>query len=237
MELSAAPSYALATARTPTQQVSAGPAARAEGQQSATDKPADDKKATQPGATSSTGEPLSKDQEKQVRDLKKRDAEVKAHEQAHAAVGGAYASAPQYTYTKGPDGKKYAVGGEVQIDTSPERTPEATMRKMDVVIAAALAPAEPSSQDRAVARQAQQQRQEAQAAMQQQQADERQERNAGADKNGDGDDNADGSALSSGLMAQLIGQASGAETGTQQAATSAYSQAANLVAEAFAAAA
>jgi hypothetical protein len=52
-------------------------------------------------------------------------------------VGGAYASAPTYTFQQGPDGKRYAVGGEVQIDTSTERTPEATIRKMRVVISAA----------------------------------------------------------------------------------------------------
>ena len=126
--------------------------------------------ASQTSATTAAGEPLSKEQQAQVRDLKKRDAEVKAHEQAHATVGGAYASAPKYTYTRGPDGKKYAIGGEVEIDTSPERTPEATIRKMDVVIRAALAPAEPSSQDRAVARQAQQQRLEAQRELTQQES-------------------------------------------------------------------
>jgi len=98
---------------------------------------------------------LTEAEERQVRDLKKRDQEVRAHEQAHATVGGPYAGAPKYTFTTGPDGKRYAIGGEVQIDTSPERTPEATVRKMDIVIRAALAPAEPSSQDFAVARLAQ----------------------------------------------------------------------------------
>ncbi|MEM1289566.1 MAG: putative metalloprotease CJM1_0395 family protein [Pseudomonadota bacterium] len=105
---------------------------------------------------------LTEAQERQVEKLKKRDAEVRAHEQAHAQVGGSYAGAPTYQYTKGPDGKKYATSGEVQIDSSPERTPEATIRKMEVVIRAALAPAEPSTQDQAVARQAQATKQQAQ---------------------------------------------------------------------------
>lgn len=192
-------------------------------------------KPSSPGATSSTGETLSKEQEAKVRDLKKRDAEVKAHEQAHAAVGGAYASAPQYTYTKGPDGKKYAVGGEVQIDTSPERTPEATIRKMDIVIAAALAPAEPSSQDQAVARQAQQQRQEAQQQMAQIQAQER-------GKPGTPEETADASSLgmNSALMAQIVAQAQGADQGVQPAqaaaAASAYQSTAGLDAQIFGAA-
>lgn len=106
---------------------------------------------------------LSKDQdispeEKQVvNQLKKRDAEVKAHEAAHMAAGsGIVRGGASYQYQSGPDGKMYAVGGEVQIDVSPENTPEATIRKMQQVRAAALAPAQPSGTDRAVAAQASQ---------------------------------------------------------------------------------
>ncbi|WP_235983315.1 putative metalloprotease CJM1_0395 family protein [Aquipseudomonas guryensis] len=92
----------------------------------------------------------------QVAELASRDREVRAHEQAHAAVGGAYAGAPAYTYKRGPDGKSYVVSGEVSIDVSPiPNDPQATLRKMEVVQRAALAPAEPSSQDRRVAAQAQ----------------------------------------------------------------------------------
>lgn len=203
-----------------------------------------DEKPSQPGATNTSGEPLTKEQESQVRELKRRDAEVKAHEQAHAAVGGAYASAPKYTYTKGPDGKKYAIGGEVQIDTSPERTPDATIRKMDVVIAAALAPAEPSSQDRAVARQAQQQRQEAQNERAAQQAAERAERSGNSDEvHASGDT----TGLDNGILAQIMAQAeeasdegdtgdgaSGSSTTVKAAtASAAYSQAASLAAQIF----
>ncbi|WP_051242574.1 putative metalloprotease CJM1_0395 family protein [Stappia stellulata] len=118
------------------------------------------------------GEDLSPEEETQVRDLKKRDAEVKQHEQAHASVGGPYAGSPSYEYTRGPDGKRYAVSGEVPIDASAEREPEQTIRKMEIVIRAALAPAEPSPQDRQVAAQASQQRSEAQAELQKQRAEE-----------------------------------------------------------------
>ena len=88
--------------------------------------------------------------------LKRRDREVRAHEQAHRAAGGQYVrGGPSYTYQKGPDGKNYAVGGEVQIDTSPVRgDPEATLRKAEQVRRAANAPVSPSSQDRAVAAEA-----------------------------------------------------------------------------------
>lgn len=83
--------------------------------------------------------------------LKQRDREVRAHEQAHQAVGGQYASAPSFTMESGPDGGRYATGGKVQIDISAEADPEATIRKMQQVQAAALAPVDPSGQDRAVA--------------------------------------------------------------------------------------
>ncbi|WP_106751541.1 putative metalloprotease CJM1_0395 family protein [Pannonibacter carbonis] len=105
---------------------------------------------------------LTEEEEDQVEKLKQRDREVRAHEQAHARVGGPYAGAPSYTFQQGPDGGSYAIGGEVQIDTSPESEPEATVRKMQIVIRAALAPAEPSSQDLRVAQLARSQLQEAQ---------------------------------------------------------------------------
>ena len=100
---------------------------------------------------------LNEEQKQQVQELKKRDAEVKSHEQAHMASGGGLVQGgASFEYQSGPDGKMYAVGGEVKIDMSPERTPEATIRKIQQVRRAALAPAEPSGTDRAVAAQASQ---------------------------------------------------------------------------------
>lgn len=88
----------------------------------------------------------------QIKELKARDTEVRIHEQAHAAVGGQYAGSPSYEYQRGPDGTNYAVGGEVQIDVAEiEGDPQATIEKMQTVRAAALAPAEPSGADRAIA--------------------------------------------------------------------------------------
>ena len=98
---------------------------------------------------------LSTDEQRQVDDLKRRDAEVKAHERAHITAGGPYVSGgASYEYERGPDNQNYAVGGEVSIDVSAENTPEATIRKMQVVKRAALAPRDPSGQDRSVAAQA-----------------------------------------------------------------------------------
>lgn len=93
-------------------------------------------------------------EQQQLTELKQRDAEVRAHEQAHASVGGQYAGSPQYEYERGPDGRRYAVGGEVSIDISEASTPEETIRKAQQVKAAALAPAEPSAQDLRVATEA-----------------------------------------------------------------------------------
>ena len=92
----------------------------------------------------------------QIQELSARDREVRAHEQAHAAIGGQHAGAPKYEFERGPDGVSYAVGGEVSISTAKEATPEATLQKAQVIRRAALAPAEPSSQDRKVAAQASQ---------------------------------------------------------------------------------
>ncbi|MEL7473112.1 MAG: putative metalloprotease CJM1_0395 family protein [Planctomycetota bacterium] len=97
-------------------------------------------------------EQLSEDEQKQVDQLRKRDQEVRTHEQAHVAAAGAlFRGGPYYTYQAGPDGKRYAVGGSVKIDTSEGSTPEETIRKASQIRAAALAPAEPSSTDQAVA--------------------------------------------------------------------------------------
>ncbi len=117
-----------------------------------------------PGDSADASEPDEKQIEQQEREqelkeiqqLSARDAEVRNHELAHAAVGGSYAGSPSYEYETGPDGKKYAVGGEVSIDVSEGATPQETIEKMQTVRAAALAPAEPSSQDRKVAAQASQ---------------------------------------------------------------------------------
>jgi hypothetical protein len=60
-------------------------------------------------------------------ELRKVDMEVRAHEAAHLAAGGPYAGTAHFSYVKGPDGKYYAVAGEVPIDVSPEDTPQKTV--------------------------------------------------------------------------------------------------------------
>ena len=91
-------------------------------------------------------------EQQQIKELKARDTEVRTHEQAHAAVGGQYAGSPSYEYQRGPDVTNYAVGGEVPIDVGViNGDPQATIDKMQTVRSAALAPAEPSGADRAIA--------------------------------------------------------------------------------------
>ncbi len=96
---------------------------------------------------------LTEEEQQQVTELKDRDREVRAHEQAHLTAAGPYATGgPSYEYQEGPDGRRYAIGGEVGIDTSPvSGDPEATIEKAQQVRAAALAPASPSAQDQRIA--------------------------------------------------------------------------------------
>ena len=95
---------------------------------------------------------LSAAEQATVRALKSRDLEVRQHEQAHLSAAGSLArSSAGFTMQTGPDGQRYAIGGEVQIDVSPGKTPEETLIKARIILAAALAPAEPSGPDRSIA--------------------------------------------------------------------------------------
>ena len=98
---------------------------------------------------------LTPQEKQEVAELKTTDAEVRAHEQAHkAAAGGLRTSAPNYEYETGPDGKKYAVAGDVNVSYQHSSDPEVNLRNAQQLKASALAPADPSSQDRKVAAQA-----------------------------------------------------------------------------------
>ena len=95
---------------------------------------------------------MTDDEAEEVEDLKARDGEVRRHEQAHIAAAGAYAQGVSFEYQSGPDGRLYAVGGEVAIDTSEvPGDPDATISKARTIQSAATAPAHPSGQDRQVA--------------------------------------------------------------------------------------
>jgi len=125
-------------------------AASSSGSQSKADRPGS-------GAGSEvSGRELSSKEKAVVRELETRDREVHAHEQAHAAAGAGIAGAPSYTYETGPDGRRYAVGGEVPIHVrTGSDDSQVAIQQYEQVTRAALAPANPSSHDRAVAASAQ----------------------------------------------------------------------------------
>jgi len=101
----------------------------------------DDKKAEQTGS-----------EKELIAKLQARDMEVRAHEAAHlAAAGGIAAGGASFSYQRGPDGKMYAIGGEVPISTSGGGSAQEKVELMRQVAAAAMAPADPSPQDYAVA--------------------------------------------------------------------------------------
>lgn len=109
------------------------------------------------GPTGPEGEPLSQDELRLLDQLKATDRAVRQHELAHQIVGGQYSGGARYEYETGPDGQRYAVAGEVPIDYGPVKgDAQATIDKMQTVIAAALAPADPSPKDLQVAAQARQ---------------------------------------------------------------------------------
>lgn len=114
-------------------------------------KPASTSTDTQPAAKTGPAE-LSPEQRRVIAELQQIDRSVRAHEQAHIQAGqGVVTGGPSYSYTYGPDGRQYAIGGEVGIDTSPEHKPQANIDKGIRIQAAALAPRDPSPQDYRVA--------------------------------------------------------------------------------------
>ena len=92
---------------------------------------------------------LTDAENRQVEALQRRDQEVRAHEQAHAAAG---ATNVRYEYQVGPDGRSYAVGGAADIQIVAMNDDHASrIAQAQKMRAAALAPGDPSPQDMAVA--------------------------------------------------------------------------------------
>jgi len=110
---------------------------------------------------------FSKAEQREIEKLKRRDREVRAHEMAHQSAGGQYAGSASYSYTTGPDNRRYAVGGSVDIETSPAKTPEETVKKADQIKRAAMAPAQPSGADLQIAAKATRMKMEAQSELNQ----------------------------------------------------------------------
>lgn len=100
---------------------------------------------------SNSPDKLSQDEQRLVRDLASRDSEVRAHEAAHQASSGGMSGAATYTYQQGPDGKMYAIGGEVSINMKSGSSPQETIANARQIATAAMAAGNPSPQDFAVA--------------------------------------------------------------------------------------
>lgn len=117
-----------------------------------TDELSTDAERRKGGGEGSSPAELTDEQLQEVRELAAVDREVRAHEAAHAAVGGNLAGGPSFRFVTGPDGQRYAVGGEVPIslEVVPD-DPAATLQNAVQVQAAALAPVQPSPQDLQVA--------------------------------------------------------------------------------------
>lgn len=137
--------------------IAAFPPPAAERRAAADNATPEDAAQAEPGGAPQQAASAQSPEERQVlQQLQARDREVRAHELAHVAAGaGLVRSGASFAYQRGPDGRFYAVGGEVSIDTSAvPGDPAATARKAEQIMRAALAPAQPSGQDRAVAAQA-----------------------------------------------------------------------------------
>lgn len=125
------------------------------GSTDSTANPATEESTTQrPVRETGQASQLTPEEQAQVRELQQRDREVRAHEAAHRAAAGGMVSGGSYTYQTGPDGKNYAVGGEVSISGTHASSPQEQLRQAETIRRAALAPADPSPQDRMVAAQA-----------------------------------------------------------------------------------
>ena len=105
----------------------------------------------QPEETGQIDEKDNPSLKRAVAKLEQIEREVIAHEAAHIAAAGRFGGAVSYTYTMGPDGKRYITGGSVPISTPPTGNPEEALANAQQLMRAATAPGDPSGQDLAVA--------------------------------------------------------------------------------------
>ena len=90
------------------------------------------------------------DYERVLEKFKSSDANIRGHEQLHSSLT-ATTSPIQYNYQQGPDGKMYAVGGHVRLDTSIPDDPKAAMAKLDKIAKSATANNDMSGADASIA--------------------------------------------------------------------------------------
>ncbi|OJV63013.1 MAG: hypothetical protein BGO41_09925 [Clostridiales bacterium 38-18] len=84
---------------------------------------------------------------REIKRLEQWEAHVVSHEKMHLLTSGGLAGAPSYTYTYGPDGKKYIQGGEVKFYLPSGLSLENGKAAVEKLKAAATAPTDPSPSD------------------------------------------------------------------------------------------
>ncbi len=92
---------------------------------------------------------LNVNEKLEVMALKQMDRSVRRHEQTHMRTAqNLSVGTPTFEYAIGPDGKKYAIGGEVNVNFSiVDEDPRATVEKALRIQRTALAPSDPSPKD------------------------------------------------------------------------------------------
>ncbi|MDL2272219.1 hypothetical protein LJC23_04215 [Desulfovibrio sp. OttesenSCG-928-I05] len=122
----------------------------------------EDENSSPAAATAPDGKELSREDEALLQKLQARDTKVRGHEAAHVmAAGGQAQGLPTYTYQTGPDGRRYAVGGSVNISMLRTGDAEHDARQANRAYRAAMATGEPSARDMQTASMARNNAQEA----------------------------------------------------------------------------
>lgn len=94
---------------------------------------------------------LSPEQLQQLRELERQDQQVRTRDMAFIAAAGGAAGSYSVEYETGPDGRRYAVGADIKLDTSDGATPEQTLAKARALRAATMSARGESSTDASAA--------------------------------------------------------------------------------------
>jgi hypothetical protein len=87
-----------------------------------------------------------------VAELERMDRDVRDHEMAHYFAARPHSAFPEYWHVSGPQGRRYAASGITRFDASEvEGDVAASLRKLQKLRQAALAPRAPSDEDRRLA--------------------------------------------------------------------------------------
>jgi hypothetical protein len=94
---------------------------------------------------------LSAEELQKLRELERKDQQVRTRDMAFLAAAGGAAGSVALEYETGPDGRRYAVGADIKLDTSAGATPEQTLAKARALRAATMSARSDSSADASAA--------------------------------------------------------------------------------------